>query len=195
MRHIAEKHNVPLETMYTTIGWPLYRKYGHAYDAFKLAITNPDHVFEGLEPPKSGVINDLLAQISRRLTPQPIKIRADVEVTCFGYEGINAIKAALKAAEDVHTEEVPIKVKLVAPPLYVLLTNALDKSLGLKKLEEAIGAIEKSITASNGTCTVKMKPKAVSETDELELADLMKKFEKENAEISGDEEDDQSGSE
>ncbi|CAA15918.1 translation initiation factor eIF2 alpha subunit [Schizosaccharomyces pombe] len=195
MRHIAEKHNVPLETMYTTIGWPLYRKYGHAYDAFKLAISNPDHVFEGLEPPKSGVINDLLAQISRRLTPQPIKIRADVEVTCFGYEGINAIKAALKAAEDVHTEEVPIKVKLVAPPLYVLLTNALDKSLGLKKLEEAIGAIEKSITASNGTCTVKMKPKAVSETDELELADLMKKFEKENAEISGDEEDDQSGSE
>ncbi|EPX71399.1 translation initiation factor eIF2 alpha subunit [Schizosaccharomyces octosporus yFS286] len=195
MRHIAEKHNVPLETMYTSIGWPLYRRYGHAYDAFKLAISNAEHVFEGLEAPKPGIIDDLLGQISRRLTPQPIKIRADVEVTCFGYDGINAIKAALKSAEDLRTEEVPIKVKLVAPPLYVLLTNALDKSLGLKKLEEAIVNIEKVISAANGTCIVKMKPKAVSETDELELADLMKKFEKENAEISGDEEDDQSGSE
>ncbi|WBW71225.1 translation initiation factor eIF2 alpha subunit [Schizosaccharomyces osmophilus] len=195
MRHIAEKHNVPLETMYTSVGWPLYRRYGHAYDAFKLAISNAEHVFEGLEAPKPGIIDDLLGQISRRLTPQPIKIRADVEVTCFGYDGINAIKAALKSAEDLRTEEVPIKVKLVAPPLYVLLTNALDKSLGLKKLEEAIVNIEKVLSTANGTCIVKMKPKAVSETDELELADLMKKFEKENAEISGDEEDDQSGSE
>ncbi|EEB08474.1 translation initiation factor eIF2 alpha subunit [Schizosaccharomyces japonicus yFS275] len=196
MRHIAEKHNVPLETMYTSIGWPLYRKYGHAYDAFKLAITSPEVVFEGLDEPAPGVVKDLLAQISRRLTPQPIKIRADVEVTCFGYDGITAIKNALRAAEAVHTEDIPVKVKLVAPPLYVILTNALDKTLGVKKLEEAIAAIEKSITEANGSCVVKMKPKAVSETDELELADLMKKFEKENAEISGDEEDDdQSGSE
>ena len=39
MRHVAEKTNVPLEELYTTIGWPLYRKYGHAYDAFKIAIS------------------------------------------------------------------------------------------------------------------------------------------------------------
>jgi translation initiation factor 2 subunit 1 len=39
MRHVAEKCRVPLEELYTKIGWPLYRKYGHAYDAFKIAIT------------------------------------------------------------------------------------------------------------------------------------------------------------
>jgi translation initiation factor 2 alpha subunit (eIF-2alpha) len=39
MRHVAEKTNVPLEELYTNIGWPLYRKYGHAYDAFKIAIS------------------------------------------------------------------------------------------------------------------------------------------------------------
>jgi translation initiation factor 2 subunit 1 len=37
--HVAEKTNVPLEDLYTSIGWPLYRKYGHAYDAFKIAIS------------------------------------------------------------------------------------------------------------------------------------------------------------
>ena len=39
MRHVAERTNVPLEELYTLIGWPLYRKYGHAYDAFKIAIS------------------------------------------------------------------------------------------------------------------------------------------------------------
>lgn len=39
MRHIAEKHGMPLEQLYQMVGWPLYKKFGHAYDAFKLAIT------------------------------------------------------------------------------------------------------------------------------------------------------------
>ena len=44
--------------------------------------------------------NDLLTYIKRRLAPQPVKIRADIEVTCFTYEGIDAIKAALGDGED-----------------------------------------------------------------------------------------------
>jgi translation initiation factor 2 subunit 1 len=30
----------------------------------------------------------LLKNINRRLTPQAVKIRADLEVTCFAYDGI-----------------------------------------------------------------------------------------------------------
>jgi hypothetical protein len=44
--------------------------------------------------------NDLLTYIKRRLAPQPVKIRADIEVTCFTYEGIDAIKAALTEGEE-----------------------------------------------------------------------------------------------
>ena len=39
MRHVAEKTNTPMETLYQSIGWPLNKKYGHAVDAFKLSIT------------------------------------------------------------------------------------------------------------------------------------------------------------
>ena len=69
----------------------------------------------------------LLATIGRRLTPQPIKLRADIELTCFQPAGIDAIKTALKAGEGVSTITVPIKAKLVAPPFYVLGTNATDR--------------------------------------------------------------------
>ena len=39
-------------------------------------------------------------------------------VTCFGYEGIDAVKAALRCAEAKNTAETQVKVKLVSPPLY-----------------------------------------------------------------------------
>lgn len=69
----------------------------------------------------------LTATIARRLTPQPIKLRADIELTCYTPSGIEAIKKALRAGEKASSEAVPIKAKLVAPPLYVLSTNATDK--------------------------------------------------------------------
>ena len=76
-------------------------------------------------PPST--IQILMNTIARRLTPQPIKIRADIELTCYTPAGIDAIKKALRAGEKESTDAVPIKARLVAPPLYVLSTNATDK--------------------------------------------------------------------
>jgi translation initiation factor 2 subunit 1 len=103
------------------------------------------------------VKRELVQNIKRRLTPQAVKIRADIDVTCFGYEGIDAIKAALSAGEEMSVPEAPIKITLVAPPLYVMITNALDKTLGLQQMEKAILKIEEVIKSQNGNLTVKMK--------------------------------------
>jgi len=189
MRHVAEKTGGDLEELYEKITWPLSDKYGHAYDAFKIAITEPDSVFSdmGIE---DSTLFELKSNISRRLTPQPVKIRADIEVTCFGYEGIEAIKAALKAGEALQTPEIPIKVKLVAPPLYVMTTNSSDKRGGIDLLEKAILTIEETVKKTGGDVNVKMKPKAVSENEDAELEALMAAAERENAEVSGDEESD-----
>ena len=117
-----------LEQLYETIAWPLGKTYGHPYDAFKLALTEPEKVFATLTPqPSAGAVSVLTQTIARRLTPQPIKLRADVELTCYTDAGIEAIRRALREGEGVGTEQVPIKAKLVAPPLYVLTTNATDK--------------------------------------------------------------------
>lgn len=56
--------------------------------------------------------------IRRKLTQQPVKIRADIEVACYGYEGIGAVKQALKTGIACSTEELPIRINLIAPPVY-----------------------------------------------------------------------------
>ena len=39
---------------------------------------------------------ELLRNIQQKLTQQAVKIRADVEVACYSYEGIDAVKDALR---------------------------------------------------------------------------------------------------
>ena len=119
-------------------------------------------------------------------------MRADVEVTCFGYEGIDAVKAALRTAEAHNRADAQVKVKLVSPPLYVLTSQCLEKATGLALLEAAIRSIEAAIRGAGGGCVVRMAPKAVTESDDAELQALMEKRERENQEVSGDE--DESGS-
>lgn len=174
-------------TLYETIGWPLSRKYGHAYDAFKIAITSPETVFEGITPPSKIILDEVLLQISRKLTPNPVKVRADIGVSCFSYEGVEAVKDALRAGEALHTEEVPVKVKLVAAPLFVLTSVSINKQKAIEKLTEAIEVIKQKIESYGGTIDVKMAPKAVTENDDAELAKLMEKSEAETRMVSGDE--------
>jgi translation initiation factor 2 subunit 1 len=85
-----------------------------------------------------------------------------------------------------------VKVKLVSPPLYVLTSQCLDKTVGLDTLGEAIKDIDASIKAAGGSCVVKMAPKAVTESDDAELQALMEKKERENLEVSGDEDESES---
>lgn len=186
MRHVAEKTKTPISKLYEEIGWPLNKKYGHANDAFKLSITNPD-VWNDVTFPSQVVKDELVLYISKKLTPHPTKVRADVDVTCFRYDGIDAVKAALRTAEARNTPENQIKVKLVSPPHYVLTSQCLDKTEGIHLLEQAIKDIDENIKAAGGACSVKMAPKAVTEHDDAELQALMDKRAKENEQVSGDE--------
>lgn len=191
--HISEAGEAKLKELYEQVAWPLDKNFGHSYDAFKLAVSEPEVVFgmpEIKDKVDSIVIKELQANIARRLTPQPVKIRADVEVTCFGYEGIDAIKKALLKAEALSNEMVPIKVKLVAPPLYVLVSHSTDKTGGIALLEQALKEIETEIKKEGGAVNVKMAPKTVSEVEDQELQQLLARVGQENTEVEGDEDSD-----
>ncbi|KAJ6429298.1 hypothetical protein OIU79_004911 [Salix purpurea] len=205
MRHVAETLGIDLEELYVNIGWPLYRKYGHAFEAFKIMVTDPDSVVGSLTcevketgpdgqevakvvPAVSEEIKEALVRnIRRRMTPQPLKIRADIEMKCFQFDGVLHIKDAMRKAEAVGNADCPVKIKLVAPPLYVLTTQTLDKEQGIQILNHAIAACTEAIEGQKGKLAVKEPPRAVSERDDKLLTEHMLKLRSANEEISGDE--------
>ncbi|VAH89957.1 unnamed protein product [Triticum turgidum subsp. durum] len=187
MRHVAETLEIDLERIYQRIGWPLYRKYGHAFEAFKLIVADPDAILDVLTyeeretgpdgqevtkvvPAVTPEIKETLVQnIRRRMTPQPLKIRADVEMKCFQFDGV------------LH-----IKIKLVAPPLYVLTTQTLDKDQGISVLTDAVKACTAEIEKHKGKLVVKEAPRAVSEREDKLLNAQLDTLVEQNAEVAGD---------
>ncbi|KAL9649037.1 hypothetical protein ABK040_008414 [Willaertia magna] len=192
MRHLAETTDNDIEDLYVQIGWPLYKKFGHAFDAFKMAITNPDQVFESIGFPNEDIKNQLISIIQTRLKPQPVKLRADIQVTCYSYEGIDAIKEALSEGEKTgEDDEIEIKITLVAPPLYVMTTTTHEKQKGLDTLEKAIKNIETTIAKYEGEVTVKAAPRIVNEKDDHSLSILLESLKEQNKEIDADEEEEE----
>ncbi len=134
------------------------------------------------------------------------------------------MKDALRAGIACGTEEVPIKINLIAPPLYVVTTSTPEKSVrkadsrvkhpgvvngsslcklaicdtlnsalqeGLKLVTEACEAIDKKIKEVGGSFSIQMAPKVVTATDEADLAKQLERAEMENAEVSGDDDDEE----
>lgn len=83
-------------------------------------------------------------------------------MSCFSYAGIDAIKRALRAGEAVGTESIPIKIKLVSPPLFVMISNATDKNGAIETMERAIAVIDKSISKDKGRLEVKLRVSVLS---------------------------------
>ncbi|XP_057784655.1 eukaryotic translation initiation factor 2 subunit alpha homolog [Salvia miltiorrhiza] len=205
MRHVAETMNVDLEDLYIHVGWPLYKKYGHAFEAFKVMVNDPNSVLDSLTrevtevgpdgqevkkvvPAISDEVKDALVKnIRRRMTPQPLKIRADIEMKCFQFDGVLHIKEAMRKAEAAGNDDCPVKMKLVAAPAYVLNTQTLDKEQGIAVLTKAIQACTEEIERQKGKLTVKEPPRAVSEREDKLLAEHMAKLGQQNEEVSGDE--------
>lgn len=197
MKHVAETQNLRLQDLYEQFCWPLYKQWGHAFDAFKLALQEPDKIFGNHLPP--GPLRDVvLANIQHRLTPRQVRIRADIELTCFAYDGIDSVKAALKcgfaasvkASTDANGatvgEDIPVAIQLVAPPHYVMHVSCLEQDKGIEILNNAIALIQAKITELHGSIVIKSPPRSVSETDEKRLANMMAELERVNMEVDGD---------
>ena len=185
MKHVAETQNLRLEDLYKQFCWPLYKTFGHAYDAFKLALQDPDKIFGNLLPP--GELRAVvLANIQHRLTPRAVRIRADIELTCFAYDGIDSVKQGLKAGFAAGSEEIPVSIQLVAPPHYVMHVNCLEQDKGIDVLITAINLIRAKIAELHGSIVIRSPPRSVSENDDKRLQSMMAELERVNTEVSGD---------
>lgn len=54
-----------------------------------------------------------------------------------------------------------LQINLIAPPLYVLTTQSLDRQLGLSTMKNCLDVIEKAITASSGNFKVKKEVRSI----------------------------------
>lgn len=106
-------------------------------------------------------------------------------MTCFTYDGIDAIKESLLEGENTGTNE-SVVIKLIAPPMYVMTTITLDREQGIQTLTTAIEKIATLIRSKGGTLDVKMAPKAITDREESEMQAMLDRLALEQEEVDGD---------
>ncbi|KRX14119.1 Eukaryotic translation initiation factor 2 subunit 1 [Trichinella nelsoni] len=207
LRHVADQlgydSDNQLEDLLNRTAWHFDRKYNKkaaSYEVFKKAV-NDESVLDECDI-DDATKEKILENIRKRLTPQAVRIRAgkvtiidisvgNVEVSCFGYDGIDAVKAALSEGLKCSTEEMPIKINLIAPPLYVVTTSTFERTEGLAAVNATLERIRESIESNNGRFRIILAPKVVTDWDEEDIKRKLELLELESAEVPGDDDDEE----
>lgn len=165
--------NTSIGTIYKKAIWPLYKTHEHALDALKEILGGNTSILDGLKI-KDEVKNELLKIIKERLAPQPVKIRADFKLTCYQFEGIEAIKRALLRGEKISTKDIQIKFNILGAPLYECSLITINKKEGIELMNKALDEVKKSIKESNGIYEPKTAPEVLGEEEKKSLSDQLK---------------------
>lgn len=192
MRHVAQNNNIDVEDLCMKISWPLYRIHApaqqevrgrEAYECFRQHVAEETNVWELCDFAKPGadltelkdkIKDEVEVHLRRRLIQQKIKVRAKVEVRCNAYEGIDAIKRALLKGQEVGQgkEDIELKIKLIAHPLFVVTCECREKDKGIAVMEEALQRIEESIRSEGGNFVETQAPRVVNQGQQGEDDDL-----------------------
>jgi len=169
-KRLAELTHRPVKEMYEKIVWPLYLNYKHPFDALKLFANEGEDIFGHHPEPVTEETKVQLRKIAlQRMAVQPVKLGAQVEVTCYSFEGIEDIKLALHAGLDA-SDSSDVKIQLISSPAYLVWTSTIDEDKGKQALLTVIDAIKEEITTLGGTCTIVKEPQAIGKEFELTQA-------------------------
>ena len=167
MKILSKKCNIPIDKLYKEITWPLYKKYEHAYDAFKLALNKFEEVFKDIKMTEP-VKKELIEILRQRMKPKPVNIKSDFIVRCDEFEGIDAIKFALMEGEKKSTKNIPIKFKIISSPLYECSIETINKKEGLDVMKEALKEVERVILEKKGKFFIQSNPTVSGESEKSE---------------------------
>lgn len=177
-----------MEYLYKNLIWPLYKTHDHAYDALKSVLNGDDKIFEGLKI-SDEIKEELIKILKVRLVPQPVKIRSDFKLTCYTFEGIEAIKESLLSGEKKGTETIPIKFRVIGSPLYECSISTINKKEGIEVMNAALQEVKKTIEAKGGNFLLETNPEVLGENEKSVGEQLREARNKPEEEEQEDEED------
>lgn len=178
-----------MEYLYKNIIWPLYKTHQHAYDALKALLNGDEHILEGLKI-TDEIKEELMKILKEKLVAQPVKIKSDFKLTCYSFEGVEAIKESLLKGEKKGTESIPIKFRIIGSPLYECSVTTINKREGIEVMKTALEEVKKNIEEKGGKFLLETNPTVLGE-NEKSIAEQMKDAANKEEEQSEEEEEEQ----
>ncbi|MHA1754484.1 MAG: translation initiation factor IF-2 subunit alpha [Candidatus Odinarchaeia archaeon] len=147
----AEKIGETLEKAYKDVGWKLEDKFGEIYFGLQQVKEKGESALVEAGIPEKW--RKVILDIANAYVELPtVKLTANLEVTCYQPDGVEAIKKALLKGLKMLSEfeDVKGRIYLVGSPRYSLELEAPDYKIGEKVLKKTAEAIIEEITKMGG---------------------------------------------
>jgi len=169
-KRLAELTHHPVKEVYEKYIWPLDGTFKHPFDALRQFANENEDIFKGFAEPVPEEIREKLKKIAlQRMAVQPVKLGAQIEVTCYSFEGISDIKKALRAGLEA-TDGNDVKLQLISSPSYLVWFTTIDEEKGKHVLLKVIEAVKVAILEKGGSCAIVKEPQVIGK--EFEHAEL-----------------------
>jgi translation initiation factor 2 subunit 1 len=136
------------------VTWPLSP---HAYEALR------EGVALDVPPKLATLIQD---NVRKRMQVLYVKIRADIDVMCYRYDGIDSIKEALRCGLAVDKDG-QLSITLNKSPSYMVTLYTSNKEKGIALVKQACDAIVQQITKLGGSGIIQREAGVVGEEEEI----------------------------
>ena len=157
IQYISKKCEVIFEKLQEELVWPLYEEYDHAIEGFKKFKKHPE-ILRSYNIPEE-VFDHLIREIKNRYREKAVKTVCEIDVNCFGIDGIDAIKSALIKGRDLDKD---ISITLQSTPTYHITVTNKTKEEGLKLAEKCMAQIKESLSEyKGGMAEIKMEPRTM----------------------------------
>jgi len=154
---LSIKTNKPLLYLYENIVWPLYKMSKDPYILLDL-ILNESKKLKRIKI-DNDTYTELIKIINFRMAQKSLKIKSYFKLTCFNFYGIDAIKESLLNGEKKGTQNIPIKFKIVASPIYECYINTTinNQIEATEIMDEALLEVKNTIAMKGGEYTFESK--------------------------------------
>jgi translation initiation factor 2 subunit 1 len=168
IKMVAKQLNVTQVDLMTSIVWPMYKTHEHPYDVFRRCAHGGLESFSSypkLHSMSQDYKDSFVDSIQKIIKISQVKIRAQIELTCFTSDGVLTIRKTLKETLNSFPD---ISLHVVAPPLYAINLMTFDSEKGLEDMANILNYVKISIESSGGNMSIKNEAAVVSLKDELE---------------------------
>lgn len=169
LNYFANKTGKSLEDMCKLISFPLYQAEKSPYDHLKNTLSNPAlldaYNFSADEK------ETLMIIIKHRLSPPPVKIKAELKITCIEFNGVQLIREALLKASEVRADNIELKYITKGGAVYECFTETIFAKEGLKLIKDSIKVLEEEILARKGKMQVFKEPKILGQHEKTDVDD------------------------
>lgn len=172
--HVADECDIdPFEAM-QKIAYPLYRREPGKHAWNWLYELNQTQDVQGILGPLSlpqNVVDSLLVCLKKAMRTKVLTLHAEVEITCFACDGVNAIRDVLLLGRNYgegKEPNIPLSVTIIGPPKYGLRARTDMKEEGLQLMKEAIEAMKLEIAQRGGQLKVVTPPQAIGDDEKAD---------------------------